>query len=373
MGLKIIGHTKDLRTNTNILYGQVEIASYLEMIGDNYDEYGIQRRREKHRAFSRMKADIMEGALLPSITLAVNQFNVSDIQPLAEAKDYSALEQKLQKPGIFSILDGLQRTYTLKEIQSEGHEFKSEQRLLLEFWVEPDPRHLIYRLIILNAGQKPMSLRHQIELLFMSLAHKLEQTIPELIIFKETDERRRVHPGQFPFERLVTSYQSYLWKTAELNKNNIIAQQMMEDSVLDSSEARINETFEQFTNYLRVYNELDKLVYVKYMNAGDPTKANWLVLENVMNSFFAAIADYSTNETKAKRVDLAVQSLLKAFNNSDIEDPMGLDTYFQLIQGITSRKVNVGVATRRLLFGGFKEFFREEGDKSLADCWTSEA
>lgn len=373
MDLKIIGHTKDLRTDTDIAYGQISITDYLELIGSDYDQYGIQRKREKHRAYGRMKKDIKEGALLPSITLAVNQFNVTEIKKLIDGQHFSELEKKLQTPGIFSILDGLQRTYILKEIQKEGHEFKKDQKLLLEFWIEPEPKHLIYRLIILNAGQKPMSLRHQIELLFMSLADKLKEKIENLEIFRETEERRRVHASQYPFERLVSSYQSFLWKTPELNKNNIVAQQMMEDSVLDSSEEKINQTFEDFTGYLKIYNLLDILVFEKYSGQGDSPKANWLGLENVMNSFFAAISDFSTSDVRVTRLKTALDLLLVQVADPENIDPLGLDAYFGLIQGIDSRKINVGIATRRLLFSGFKEFFRDEGNKSLSDCWTSEA
>lgn len=371
MDLEILGKTKDLRTNTDIVYGQISINDYLILIGDNYDQYGIQRRKEKHKAYSRMKADIKAGALLPTITLAVNQSNVSEIKELVKSNDLDVLKDRLQTPGIFSILDGLQRTYILNEIKNEKHEFKAEQKLLLEFWVEPEPKHLIYRLIILNAGQKPMSLRHQIELLFNSLAEKLRKNIENLDIFKETEDRRRSRPGQYPFERLVTSYQSYLWKTPELNRNNLVAQQMMEDSVLDSSEEKINETFEQFIHYLKKYTELDFSVYAKYHL--DSTKVNWLSLENVMNSFFAAVTDFGTSQERLQRIDRSLEKLKGYLNDADNHDPLGLDAYFLIIQGIASRKINVGVATRRLLFSAFKEFFRDEGEKSLVDCWKSEA
>ncbi|MCX2495905.1 hypothetical protein OQX63_20590 [Pedobacter sp. PF22-3] len=371
MDLKIIGTTKDLRTNTDVVYGQVSINDYLILVGENYDQYSIQRRKETHRAYSRMKLDIKAGALLPPITLAVNKSSVTEIKEVLLTNDLNNLQSKLGVPGIFSILDGLQRTYVLNEIKKENFEFKAEQKLLIEFWIEPEPKHLIYRLIILNAGQKPMSLRHQIELLFNSLAERLKESIENLEIFKETENKKRSKPAQYPFERLVTSYQSYLWKTPELNRNNLVAQQMMEDSVLDSEEEKINETFEKFVYYLRKYTELDINAFNKY--SADVNKSNWLSLENVMTSFFAAITDFGTSTERLQRIDSSLKKLNDALTGGYIEDPLGLESYFSLIQGIASRKINVGVATRRLLFSAFKEFFREEGEKKLSDCWKSEA
>ena len=69
--MEILGKTKDLRTNTEILYVQLTVNEYLEVIGDKFDEFGIQRKREKFKAYERMKKDIIEGALLPTINLSL--------------------------------------------------------------------------------------------------------------------------------------------------------------------------------------------------------------------------------------------------------------------------------------------------------------
>jgi hypothetical protein len=169
MDLKILGIAKDQRTNTPVVYAQTTIKDYLQLIGDDCDTFLIQRGRVKHKAYARMKNDLIEGALLPSITLAVKPEFVETLLPLVKRRNLSELADSLGKPGSVNILDGLQRTYILKELQNDRIEFKAEQTIHLEFWLESEMRHLIYRMIVLNAGQKPMSMRHQIELLFMTL------------------------------------------------------------------------------------------------------------------------------------------------------------------------------------------------------------
>ncbi|MFM6122087.1 MAG: hypothetical protein ACKPEO_23555, partial [Sphaerospermopsis kisseleviana] len=136
MQVKIIGKAKDLRTNTDILYAQLSIQDYLDLVGDNFDDYEPQRKREKYKAYERMKVDIMNGALLPSITLAVKPELVSDILPIVQKDDRQELERALSKPGQVNILDGLQRTFILKDIAKEDFDFNSEQKLLVEFWLE---------------------------------------------------------------------------------------------------------------------------------------------------------------------------------------------------------------------------------------------
>ena len=92
-----------------------------------------------------------------------------------------------------------------------------------------------------------------------------------------------------------------------------------------------------------------------------------------MISFFAAITDFGVNTSRTERVLISINKLLGDVSVGKDPDPLGLDVYFEIIQGIESRKINVGIATRRLLFNGFKEYFREEGEKKLVECWRGEA
>lgn len=100
-----------------------------------------------------MKIDIKDGALLPSITLAVKPELVSNILPLVQKDDLKELESALSKPGQVNILDGLQRTFILSDIaKDKKFNFKPEQKVLVEFWLEGNIRNIIYRIIVLNAG-----------------------------------------------------------------------------------------------------------------------------------------------------------------------------------------------------------------------------
>ena len=165
MGLEILGKTKDLRTDTYVLYAQIPIPDYLSLVGDEFDTFEIQRTRQRYRAYERMRRDIVNGALLPTITLAVLPEHASEFVPLIESEAYDKIVEMLQEAEQIRILDGLQRTYSLSEL-AESHNFEPDHTVHVEIWFETNLDNLIYRIIVLNAGQKPMSLRHQIELLF---------------------------------------------------------------------------------------------------------------------------------------------------------------------------------------------------------------
>lgn len=376
MALRVLGLAKDLRTDTNVIYAQVPIAEYLRLIGDDFEGFSIQRRREKHKAYVRMRKDIIDGALLPAITLAVKPDRVAGLNKLIRQNKMPVLAKRLSVPGHANILDGLQRTYILKDLESEGHKFKKGQTLLVEFWCESEIKHLAYRMIILNAGQKPMSMRHQIELLFSTIRSRLESQVPNLEIYTEREEGRRRGPRKYALDRLAVAYQCFLTQTPETQRDNIIAQQLIEAEALDSTEAELSDRFEQFVEYLKRYADLDEKicrVYEQQVTSGNisiPTGTQWFGSDNVMNSFFGAVAQFGSQASRSARIKQAIDKLEAELAKSKKNaDPMGLATLHSIIDGINPRKVNVGFATRRLITNGFKEYFRDSGDTPIEECW----
>lgn len=377
MTLEIIGSTKDLRTSTNVIYAQIELDDYLNLVGKNFDRFEIQRTRQKYKAYSRMQNDILNGTLLPTITLAINPQVVNNYIRLWEDKNKIELTKKLYESKNIYILDGLQRTYIINDLVNANKTLKRGQKLLLEIWFEKEIKHLIYRLIVLNAGQKPMSMRHQVELLFMTMQGKLQEEIEGLELFKEKEETRRNKAKKLPFDRIVTAYYCFLTKSPEEKRENIVVKQMDEFEVFNSDEEMLSKTFFEFTKYLAEYVLLDEQVFRIYESSIEQeikSPKNWLAEDNVINSFFSALAQFKDDSVFAKRIDKSTKKLLSSLKKSKIgDDPLALKTLSEIRKGINPKKVNVGFETRRILNSGFKEFFREEGSISFSDAWKRAA
>lgn len=381
--MKIIGEGKDLRSSTKIVYAQVTPNEYLDIVGNDYGNFAIQRKRETHKAYGRLKDDIRLGASLPTITLALKPEYVHEAKGVLE--DTGELTEFLSKAGRCNILDGLQRTYILDDLKQEGFEFLEGQELLLEIWIESDLKKLVYRIIVLNAGQKPMSARHQIELLFASLHNAIEEEIGNVTLVTEKDQRRRRRPRIYPLQVIISGYQAFVSGTTELNKDNLISQKLQVDSALDLGEESIRNQFSEFIEYFKMYAELDEEVFRIYSVDGDnyeEEKSNlrsphWLTSENTCISFFASITQYASNvggevsDEKDRRTKAALQALIEKLSKSASgTDPLELEALDAIRMGKSARKVNVGTYTRRLLANGLKEVFRAEGDIRLADAWN---
>ncbi len=392
MGFSVLGKTVDLRTGANVIYCKCSINEYLKIVGNDFENYSIQRKKETHKAYKRLKEDLREGALLPSITLAVKHHKVKDIEVSLE--NNKELLAKLSSPGVIDILDGLQRTYLIKDLSNEGVIFPDKQEVLLEYWLEGDMSRLIYRMIVLNAGQKAMSMRHQVELLFMSLKETISETINDIDIYLERDGKKRTQSNKYPLGVIASAYQAFITRSTEIDKNDVVSSALIKDNVMDSSEDEHTKKFNDFIQFFKIVKSIDSSVWSYYTDNYDEIRYKqlqeivdpsledkdelntlhvyknakiWLGSENVLVSLFCAIAQF-INTNKEDRVINSLNKLKADIANGK-NDPLGLIKYEFYKSAINPRKSNVGHATRKLILNGFKEYFRDEGDTPFVSCW----
>ncbi|WP_323157656.1 MULTISPECIES: hypothetical protein [Pseudomonas] len=373
MDIDVLGTAVDLRTQTPVVYVQCGVTDYLELVGDDFSKFSIQRRKEKFAAYTRLRADIITGTLLPTITLAVPIETSINVKKAVELKDSLAIKDAILQARPLNILDGLQRTFILKEILTSGHVFPEEQKIHLEIRVEPDLDHLIYRIIVLNAGQKAMSMRHQIEILSLTLKNALTAAIPRLELVPEVDGGRRTRARRFLLDKVAGGYHAYLIKSPEVDKQNVVAQRLSEETVLQQEVEQFGLQFNEFVEFFQLYCELDDALE-PFQTAGEtPSGTNWLGNENTINGFFAAVADFGSTTDRQTRIRNAVLAQIERVKMDRNEDSLGLENFQKIVTGFPSRKTNIGYATRKLIFVCFKEFFRDEGATPLKDIWEREA
>lgn len=393
MSFNVLGQTTDHRTKAKVLYCKCSINDYLKLVGDDFENFTIQRKRESHKAYKRLKDDLKNGALLPSITLALKPHLVGNAEALLDKPQ--ELEKYLEQGNLADILDGLQRTYLIKDLVDEGHQFPSDQEVLLEYWIEGEISRLIYRMIVLNAGQKAMSMRHQIELLFMSLKETICEEIQDIEIFVEKDGARRTLPKKYSLGVIASAYHAFLTRSTEIDKNDLVSSALIKDTVMDASEDEHTAKFSEFIKYFKLIKRIDALAWQYYEGLYDDDKfkelngqkeslvdeqleefeqqrvyknaKSWLGSDNVMLAVYSSIAQFS-NTGRRERVNLALEKLRSDFEQGE-DDPFGLVSYERFRSEINPKKSNVGNATRKLLVNGFKEFFRDEGETPFAQCW----
>ncbi len=352
---------------------------YLENTIGSEDLLKIQRKIITGRkTYQTLRADLARGCLLPPIVLAVSEIdvpaemdNAPDAQPfsmsLAKRTSLANAIKVCSNDGI-RIVDGLQRTNALRDVRDglEGEELAKflQQPIRLEFWVNISFYALAYRMLLLNAGQKPMSMKHQLEIVAENMQSELQQ-LENLDVLTGIEGRRRSSPGQFQLSALAGAFQAWLQKQPHIDLRNAVTEQLLADEAIDALGKGMsladNEGGDQFTNFIRWLVKMD-------VSLG-PDNLVFFGNDTVLLGVSAAVSSALANESLKDRTVEAMEILLQDIERAGVKGSVSPETFSDLRNGFDVKKINVGKATRDFVYYAFSEYFRNGGEKKMPECW----
>ena len=382
MQFEVVGIDFDNRINSFMVSARADYEWYLEKTEGSEENLAIQRDIIKgSKPYKNLRADLKLGCILPTIVLAVRQIEASVLEKYdpengfmkASRDDLNKLESAIAAttPAHVDIVDGLQRTnalrQTLEELERSERPVFLHRSLRLEIWVNIEFFPLAYRMLLLNAGQRPMSMKHQIDILSGSLATDL-QDLPEIEIFRLKDHKRRIRPGQFHLSTLAQAFQAWMQRSPNVDRTNLVVETMVIDEALDSlgidlsgENGNQRDGFRQFVGWLL---RLDQALGEEHNR--------FFANDTVVLGFAAAIGFAHKNETLQDRLSSAMEKLIRAVEKGG-EDPLGVMTFEQIRRSVDTKRSNVGEATRGLVFRAVREFIMQDGTSPMVECWTQSA
>jgi hypothetical protein len=195
------------------------------------DRLDIQRNIQDSKFYSRLEKDLVRGCIMPPLTLA---FIDDDAVSLEDKSHIGKYLDKNIKEGF--ILDGIQRLNTLQRtFKKSGEELNLNQSLFLNIVICSSMDNLLYRMITLNNGQKPMSARHQIEILTANLFEFEDSNTP---IYTEREAKRLKIRVAFNKGDFIKGYLGFLANSTNIENQKIIEEKLDEliaDKILDSN------------------------------------------------------------------------------------------------------------------------------------------
>jgi hypothetical protein len=209
--MKILNCIDDNRINAKNYLVEMTLHEYLELSKTVIKSNEFQRRRisSSSTIYTLLKTDFRKGCVIPPIVLALGmQSNDLD-------KDGGLSIQVLEdNAGSLVILDGLQRTYTLQDLVDEMRMADDPQLnsilnrpIRAEIYVGLNRLGVLYRMLTLNTGQTPMSLRQQIEMLYLDFSRTPIQGVK---LLKEVDDDSPSQIGEYSFKTVVEGFNSYI-------------------------------------------------------------------------------------------------------------------------------------------------------------------
>lgn len=220
MTINIIGTTiRDDVLEADYYLGEISYENALINIYPLIQRLEIQRNLQEPSFYSRLRKDLKIGCVTPSITIA-----------FIDNKREITRETINDNIGKAFVLDGIQRLNALHKAAEELVELEEADRFLnrllhLNIIVAPSMDRLLYRMITLNNGQKPMSPRHQIDILSETMID-----FENLSIRNQSQKSRQIKKDKFAIQRsdITKGYVGYLANTTAIDNKLIIEEKMDE-------------------------------------------------------------------------------------------------------------------------------------------------
>lgn len=217
--MKVISVLEDKRIKAKNILVEFSILEYLDIANNLLNSNPFQRKRVKSSSsvYSLLRDDLKAGCVIPPLVLAITDdtFIYEDLNTDAGNEAFSKFIELNINHVI--ILDGLQRTYNIidanTELTSIFSSFEQEKffnnRIRCEIYIGIDKIGILYRMLTLNTGQTPMSLRHQIEILY---SNYLDSSIDGIRLLREIDEIKPERLGEYSFREIIEGFTSYLMR-----------------------------------------------------------------------------------------------------------------------------------------------------------------
>ncbi|MCW0411695.1 hypothetical protein NG831_10005 [Xanthomonas sacchari] len=361
----------DDRINAWCVTAQVDYSWFLNAVSGSEANLEIQRGVIGGRkAYATLRQDLKNGCVLPPIVLAEAGATV-DINENGSIKSLDQLSAELgavQSEAIY-IIDGLQRTNAIRRTAEELRENQDSHRefllrkLRIEFWLGASFGAIAYRMLLLNAGQRPMSMKHQIEVLSSRLGQSLS-TINGIDIFTTGDARRRANAGQFQLAKLSQAFQAWLQGKPNIDVRNVVMEELLAEGAIETLGNSLNDHAEGHDGFRRLMQWI-----VEMDVALGRDNLAFFGNETVLQGVAAAVGGSERHEKISSRVWPALDDLLADCRSGDASDVLGVPLFNQLRTTFDVSKVNVGSATRELVNGAFLELFFSGGLRSMKECW----
>ena len=218
--MKINIHTidRDEVIDSHFLTGITNYRTSLDKLYPLIDRLDIQRNIQSTTFYKRLELDIINGCIMPPITIAFVDPDDSD-RNIDQWEEF--IRENIDKG---FILDGIQRLNTLKRAK-DSNEIDMERPLFLNVLICKSKDNLLYRMVTLNNGQKPMSVRHQIEILSKNIYNF--ENLP-LKIISEKEAKNKSNKDFLKTSDVVSSYLAFLSNSINLESKKIIQSKMDE-------------------------------------------------------------------------------------------------------------------------------------------------
>jgi hypothetical protein len=251
------------------------------------------------------------------------------------------------------ILESIINFYNLNSSTEENIDHCFNNYQWFEIWSNLTPQEEVNKMLILNAGHKPVKTQHQLEILFLNLLPIFKKTdLGQFQLFRQKESNSTIFSknrkkGQFHFSHLITAILS-------LNEGKPITANVNLVHKAQSTDFNIDE-FSKFFNYeflhklIALLLKFDDALEQAYGEKG----TKWLGREVSMVGIFAALGKYGINNFQSPT------ELLDKLEHDIINNPQSLDleNFERTRNSLDLSKINIGTVNKNAIYDGVFAIF----------------
>lgn len=391
--IKVFSHTIEQNSSGKELQCYLigmKLNDYLNNLPSDYQDYDIQRGIVRNNYLDNIGRDIIKGNHLPIITLTTDKL-INKEQNLIED---------------FKILDGLQRTFRihqlylfLKKISEEEikneifdvvksenkddfrRKYRSEWKLSdkfsytvlearnivetfidyrkelvpnnllnifdreqwFEVWEDLSIEDEIRKMILLNAGHKPMNNYHQLELLFLNQLSFIKEKYPNIEIIRGKDMSTLAYAksrkkNQFYFAHIIEAILSFLNEDV-VTLNSSLIQSIQEG---DDASIRVQENPEIISETIEFLLNFDDILESQFGTEG----TKWIAKDTVLTAVVVAIS----------RTGFTYNSFISLLNAHP--EMLNINGFNEWRKTLDISSINIGKYTKETVIWGVSDLIK---------------
>lgn len=246
MKITIFDIEKDFVINGIVANGCMSYNEALQVLVPLINKTDFQRKLQDKKFYQKLERDIESGCVMPPITVA---FVLSgDNYPKSRNECEQYIVENIQDA---FVLDGIQRLNTLSRLH-DSLILNKDKKIYINYIFCDSTDKLLYRMITLNNGQRPMTPRHQVEALLSNFDIFTEYGIKYKI---EKDTNKGVAKKHtFDKSDLIQAYLAFMANSPFVDNKKII-QEKMDDLIVGKIMTANNKESEQFSIVLKAISK----------------------------------------------------------------------------------------------------------------------
>ncbi|HDS5129598.1 hypothetical protein GRW77_14605 [Escherichia coli] len=371
----------------------IKVSRYLEIIAEAYKNDGAidgQRKAQTSKSALRirkqMTSDFIDGGVLPPVVIGITDPDLDDETTFTSQQNLiDALDEFHNE---LSIIDGMQRTTAMIEaVAIDSSDKILNREIRIEVWVAQSITKLIYRMLVLNTGQLPWSLRRQIEVVMQPIKKEIVSSISNLKMMNANEGGRRTTPGEFQADKILESFLIYGTRSQKVDSRDLISDEFVKLDFIDS--ASKTEILTDFITILSLIVDLD-IVLSKIKS--DNSKARFskgidlFTSQPALAGFICALAikiygrpgtDYETKRQQKNfdRITGNFKSLIEVLelkNEAQLSEFMRFETLNTVLGSLSSPNTKIGDIERSYFKDSFTVLIDEDFNIDNMDvCWRA--